>query len=111
MINYKYNLYIKIIIFIINKMSKLVEISLEEDDNFTIKEQEIISKFTTKIKDRTKYALSGVLIGSFMNPLSAILLIIIFCVLTGDTYYIKDGIYLLYQFLYTLYIKNSKKHI
>lgn len=92
-----------------SKKKNTIEVSLEQDEDITIKEQEIISKFTEKLKDRTKYALSGILVGSCMSPLTAIIIIIMFCVLIGDTYYIKDGFTLLYHCLYTLYVKNSKK--
>lgn len=90
------------------KSPKKVELSIENDDDFSITEQEIISKFTSKIKDRTKYALSGVLIGSLMSPLTALIFIIIFCKFVGDIFGIQDGLSFIYQCLYSLYLKNGK---
>lgn len=98
------------------KKQTKTKLLIDNDEDFThqgdfsINEKEIIAKFTSKIKDRTKYALSGVLIGSLMNPLTAIIFIVIFCKFVGDIFGFQDGLSFIYHCLYSLYLKNTKKH-
>jgi hypothetical protein len=90
------------------------KISEETDEEFNSMEKLAINKFTNILKDRSKYALSGVFVGSFMSPMNALIIIVLFCVLTGNSHFITDLLVFLWKFGCSAYLntikKNSKKN-
>ena len=87
------------------------KINEETDEEFNSMEKLAINKFTNILKDRSKYALSGVFVGSFMSPVNALIIIVLFCVLTGNSYFIKDLLILLWNFGCNAYLNTVSKNI